>query len=121
MAIEKTNGMDSEMVKELVAAAVAAAVAESRKPLPLTEEQESAKQQNMEMRRQQAELIKADEARKKLEQEACSHTRRDGSTTGVYVQDGNYIICQQCQKVIRPEVEPALFSRLLQLATPAIF
>jgi hypothetical protein len=120
MANEK-GGMDPEMVKELVTAAVAAAVAESRKPLPLTEQQEAAKLQDMEMRRQQADLIKADEDRKLREQEACSHVRRDGTTTGVYVQDGNYILCQQCQKVIRPELEAPLFNRLLQLATPAIF
>jgi hypothetical protein len=53
-------------------------------------------------RKDNAEVINIERQRKLAEQRDCSHIRRDGSCRAVYVEHGNYLICQRCQDVIRP-------------------
>jgi hypothetical protein len=90
-------------------------IAESKKPADPTPEELAQKAADREHRKQMAQLQQRREDERSREQEACVHCRLDGTTTGVYVQNGNYIICQQCQKIIRPETELQLFNRLMQL------
>ena len=94
---------------------------EARKPADPTPEELAARESDREMRKQTALQALGVQQSKIAEQEACVHLRRDGTTTGVYVENGNYIICQQCQKIIRPEKELALFNKLFQMTNPAIF
>lgn len=105
----------AEQLQEILSSVIEAA----RKPPEPTPEQKAAAEQDKEMRRQQAELVLMEAENKRRAQEACSHMRRDGSTPSVYVQDGNYLICQHCQKIVRPEVEPDLFNKLFQLTQSA--
>lgn len=89
-------------------------ITELRKPVK-TEEEIERQRQAKEDRAQLAEMLKATEANKKAVQEACSHIRRDGSTTAVYIQNGSFLFCQVCALVIRPEERPDVFNRLYQL------
>lgn len=111
MSEEKGMSLTPKQLQDLITAAVTAAVAESKKPAPLTEQQIAEIQQANEMRLQQRDLILQGEANKAALKRACSHRRsakEGGGTTTVYVQNGNYLICQQCQGIIRPEVEEKL-------------
>lgn len=115
MAEKPTVALSGDQLQELITAAIAAA----KQPPAPTPEELAQKEQEREMRRQQAELVLLEAENKRRAQEACAHMRRDGSTPAVYVQDGNYIICQHCQKVIRPAAEPDLFNKLFQLGQSA--
>jgi|ERR1035437_3474490 RNA polymerase-binding transcription factor DksA len=53
-------------------------------------------------RKENAQIIDQERQKKLYEQSVCGHTRRDGSSRTVYVENGNYLICQRCQDVIRP-------------------
>jgi hypothetical protein len=86
-----------------------------RKPVK-TEEQIRAEEQAKKDRAIMGELLQQKEANRKAEQSACTHTRFNGTTCAVYIANGNYMLCQHCHKVIRPSEEPALFSKLNQLA-----
>jgi hypothetical protein len=101
-------------------------IAEVRKPPELTEEQKAEKDQQVAMRRQQAELALARMEMKKSEQEFCSHMRRDNTSHAVLVNlgpvcGGEFLLCQGCQKIIRPNEDPQTFTRLLALNAPADF
>lgn len=126
--------LTSKQLQELIAAAVTAAVSEAKKPAPPTETQLAEIEQANEMRLQQRDLVLQEQANRKATQLACSHMRRDNTCSGVYVENGNYVICQQCQAIIRPGVAPTkdddgrsiydtqLFNRMFQLSnSPAIF
>lgn len=133
MSDEKGMSLTPKQLQDLITAAVTAAVAESKKPAPLTEREEADIQQAQDMRLQQRDLVLQEQANKAAMQRSCTHMRRDNTCTGVYVDNGNYIICQQCQGLIRPGAAPAgytgsdiydtnLFNRLFQLCNaPAIF
>lgn len=73
----------------------------------------------------QQELAAAEERDEalRLRQENCSHAHWDGKSRCVHVKNEshNYMLCQFCQKIIRPGVEPHLFNRHLQTFQPAIF
>jgi hypothetical protein len=116
-ANEKSTGIDADQLQQILATVIA----EVRKPAELTEEQKAAKEQDKEMRAQQALLALEIQRNRERDQAACLHQRRDGTTPAVYVANGNYMLCQHCQKIIRPEVETELFNRLMQLQTPAVF
>jgi hypothetical protein len=129
MSEEKGLNLTAKQLQELVTAAVTAAVAETKKPAPLTEQQIAEINQANEMRLQQRDLVLQGEANKKALQSACSHSRAEnGSSTAVYVANGNYLICQVCQGKIRPYVpaeeqadpnsiyDTNLFNRMFQLA-----
>ena len=99
-------------------------LAEARKPAEPTEDEKEEiearrrqKEQDKEMRRQQAELELQRQETRRIEQENCLHIRpRDNSTTMVHVANGNFMICQQCQKVLRAEENVQLWNRHFQLA-----
>lgn len=92
---------------------------ELRKPADLTEDEKARKQADFENRLHQAELVKNTADRKRIEQEMCTHMRKNGSTLGVHVANGNFIICQGCQKIVRPEEDVALFNKLFVLCFSA--
>lgn len=84
-----------------------------RKPLDPTPEQLAEKESNDSMRRATAESELQRIASRKREQAACSHLRRDGTSSCVFIygdpsqpNQGNYVICQQCNGKIRPEPRP---------------
>lgn len=80
---------------------------ELRKPADPTPEQLATIESEKASRRQQAELVKAKIDNDQLLQSLCSHVRPvNNSSTCVYVRDGNYMICQQCQAMIHPEPRP---------------
>lgn len=133
MSEEKGINLNAKQLQDLITAAVTAAVAETKKPAPLTEQQIAEIQQANDMRLQQRDIVLQEQANKKAAQHACTHMRRDNTCCAVYVQNGNYLICQACQALVRPDVEEKfrdtasiydtqLFNRLFQLAaTPATF
>lgn len=108
-------------------------IAEARKPPEPTEEEKAVMASEKAMRKQTAEQSLAAMENKRREQAACIHMRRDGSSTAVYVHNGNFFICQQCQAVIHPGVRPEgsddtmgiydtqLFNRLFQLQPGDVF
>jgi hypothetical protein len=121
--------LTADQLQSLITAAVTAAVAESKKPAPLTEQQQAEILQANNMRLEQRDLVLQGEANKAALRRACSHFRSAApyGTTAVYVQNGNYLICQQCQAVVRPGVEEKykdsvsiydteLFNKLFQAA-----
>lgn len=125
----------NEDLKELITAAVAAA----REPNELEKLEIEARQAEREAQRVQIEQdqqIRAETARQQIAiagnkrsmQKICTHKhRKSGDTHAVFITDdlGGYILCQKCQAVIRPGVEPennkagviydsALFNQLFQ-------
>ena len=98
---EQLKAMFVEMVKEL------------RRAADPTPEQLAQKQTDLDARRSTAESQLQIMRNKQAEQSACSHMRRDGSSSCVYVfpqadglSTGNFVICQQCQAMIHPEPRP---------------
>lgn len=89
-----------------------ALIKEMRKPADPTPEQIAQKQGEIENRKHIAQQEHAKQANRKAEQEYCPHTRyEDGSTRMVYVQNGNYLICQACQFILRPEDDVKTFNQ----------
>lgn len=122
-------GLSKKDLQELVAAAVSAAVQESRKPSDPTPE-EQAKIDSARAHRKDMALLEALKTQsRRANQMGCSHMRKNGTTPSVYVQNGNYMICQHCTGMIKPGSPSAdelkygtpyiydtdLFNRLLQL------
>ncbi len=114
-ATTKTVNLTTDALKELVSSAVTAAVAEARKPV-VTEADQKRIEQQQEERRANAADIKKQAEHKALVQKLCNHMQdrgRDASRTAcVYIpptlpenDNGNYLICQACQKIIRPKGE----------------
>lgn len=136
-AKEHQQGMSltTEQLQALITAAVTAAVVESKKPAPPTEREIADIQQAQDMRLQQRDLTLLEQANKAALQRSCTHMRAYPATgtTAVFVENGTYIICQQCQGIIRPGQAPKdyvgadvydtnLFNRLYQLCNnPATF
>lgn len=58
---------------------------------------------------------------KKASQKICTHTHKTGATHCVFVQNGNFILCQKCQDVIRPEDRLELFNELFQACQTELF
>jgi hypothetical protein len=129
MSTEKNVGIDAESMKDMLVAVLA----EARKPADPTPEQVAQRAQDLQMRKEQGQLVLQTLANKRREQEDCIHMRRDNTTTAVYIASGNYCICQQCQAIVRPGVAPEgysgqdfydtqLFNRLWTLSQdPTIF
>lgn len=90
-------------------------IKELRKPPEPTDDEKARKATEIQNRKDQAELVKANAERKRIEQEYCTHLRKNQTTLGVYVQNGNFIVCQGCQKIIRPEEDVNLFNKLFVL------
>ena len=124
---EQAVTMSPADLQQLIAAAVGAAVAEAKKPV-ITEKDKRDLEMAQQSRQEQSELVKKIAADKMRRQKICSHMRRDGSTRGVYVENGNFIVCLGCQGIIRPGTAPEnykgsdihdtdLFNRLFQLTS----
>lgn len=113
-------------LQALISAAVTAAVAEAKKPAPPTDKELRDIQQAQEARAALAADVVDTIKQKQFNQRTCTHSHGTGESHGVYVQDGNYILCQFCQAKVRPEVpveqrtdksaiyDTALFNRLFQ-------
>lgn len=86
--------MSFEQLKELLI--------EAKKPVisPAQLKQIADEQQT---RKDNAAIIDQERAKKIYEQSICGHYRRDGSSRMVYVEHGNYLICQRCQDILRPD------------------
>jgi hypothetical protein len=106
MSEEKGLNLTPTQLQALITAAVTAAVSEAKKPAPLTEAQEAQLKQDIDMRRQTAELQLERIKNEKMLRSVCTHTRKDRSYATVHVQDGNYILCQICQAIVRPAPAP---------------
>lgn len=116
MSENKNIGLTAEQLKDLLASAIL----EGRKPI-VTEQDLRRQASEKEMKLAELEAENARIAATEQRQRDCSHAHRDGSTRTVYIQNGNYRICQFCQKVIHPETERALFLHHEQHSMPAIF
>ena len=114
-------------LQAMIAAAVTAAVVEAKKPAPATERELANIKEAQELRAETASNVLAKIEAKKFEQKTCTHAHSTGESHGVYIVDGNYILCQKCQGKIRPEdgvskdksaiYDTALFNRLFQAIT----
>jgi hypothetical protein len=122
MSTEKSTGINAEDLKDILTTVVR----EARRAPDPTEKQLAEAEQDKNIRRENGLLVLQMMKNKRAEQEACIHMRRDNTTTGVYIANGNYIICQACQAKIRPGTAPEtgdagdfydthLFNRLFQL------
>lgn len=84
---------------------------ELRKPADLTDDEKARKEGEKQRRADLAQLEHVKQRNRKLEQEYCTHLHiEDGKTRMVYVINGNYLICQACQKLARPEEDVKLFN-----------
>jgi hypothetical protein len=90
-------------------------VQEAKRPDPLTPAEIRQMEQQQEQRLNQSDQVKAEIELKAARQNICTHLRKDGTARIVYVQNQNYLLCQKCRKIIRPEKEPELFNELFQL------
>ena len=89
-------------------------IQEIRKPIK-TEEELKAQAEKEQSRKDLGETLKQAAINRRAIQDNCSHMRSNGSTSGVYIQNGGYIFCQVCADVIRPNERPEIFNRLFQL------
>ena len=110
--------LTTEQLQSLISAAVTAAVVEAKKPY-LSEKDIKDIEHRQDERKQSADTQKQMAAQKAHDQKVCSHMRRDNTCRVVYVENGNFLICQKCQLIIRPD-NPE-FNRLFQLSQPPIF
>jgi hypothetical protein len=104
-----------------------ALIKEIKKPEPPSEAEQRKLQQAQDARNQLA-LTQGEVAEsKKRAQRICTHLRRDGTSRAVYVKHGNYLLCQKCQVIVRPEgadkkthvntiYDTNLFNRLFQMS-----
>lgn len=125
MSEEKGMSLTPTQLQALITAAVTAAVSEAKKPVPLTEEQEAARKNDIDMRRQIAEMQLQKVAEDRMIRSICTHQRVNNSYCTVHVKEGNYVLCQVCLAIVRPEPAPKdddgrsiydtqLFNRLVQ-------
>lgn len=92
-------------------------IEEARRPV-LTEAQKREIEARQEERKENAEKERQRQKHVRAVRRACTHHRRDGSCRAVFVKgcgdpnlpdgtgSGNFFICQACQGIIRPGVEP---------------
>src|SRR4051812_21230585 len=90
---EQTVGVTATDLRDILSTVIR----ESKKPndaeqAKLDQEAEE-KRQAAQYRLEQAESIKAEMAEKAMQKRLCSHKHATGQSHGVYIQDGNYILC----------------------------
>lgn len=120
MSEKPVTALSADDLKEILRTVIQ----EARKAPEPTADELAKKQQELDQRKQLALLVHQKEENRKREQNQCTHMRmEDGSARTVYVQNGNFIICQECQKVIRPETDLQEFNRffILSKATRTTF
>ena len=102
-------------------------IKEIKKPEPPSELEQKKLKQAQDSRRQLASTHAEVAESKRRQQKICTHLRRDGTSRAVYVKQGNYLICQKCQAIVRPEdaakkshvntiYDTNLFNRLFQMS-----
>lgn len=106
MSEEKGMSLTPSQLQALITAAVTAAVSEAKKPAPPTEAQQAAIAQDLDMRRQIADLQLKKVENDRMLRSVCTHQRVNNSYCTVHVKDGNYVICQACLAIVRPEPAP---------------
>jgi hypothetical protein len=111
VAEEKISLTSSELEKILTR------IVEAAKAPVVTDREKREMEEHQEARRQSVEQIKEQERQIEYRQNVlCDHRRHgkinEGSSRCVYVQNGDFLICQACQKIIRRAVEPQLFIAL---------
>lgn len=103
--------------------------AELRRPPDPTPQELAQREQDLRDRRATAEQQLHNMEMRRARQLTCSHLRSNGSTTAVYVQNLNLMICQHCQALIYPVgqngveegiYDTALFNKLLQLYSDSV-
>lgn len=107
-------------MKELITSAVTAAVQAAKQPSVVEQAELDRHQREVEARQEErlanAVIQKQQIAEKQSFQSICSHKHSQlegGQSHCVYIANGDYIICQNCQKITRRS-EPELFNRLFQ-------
>lgn len=103
---EKNDALDKPMTTREAMGLFREMISELRKPAEPTEEEVLRKEQDLQMRKQQAQQMNKITANRKWEQEHCTHRRSDGTNNTVFVQNGDYIICQSCQGKIKRAPSP---------------
>jgi hypothetical protein len=105
---DKTISLTDEGLEKLIRAI--------REPIK-TQEQINAEREQKEAAVRMAAIMREKDAQEKANQDACSHTRFNGTTCVVFVESstGSYLLCQHCNKCIWPNKEPELFNKLFQL------
>lgn len=125
MAQEQGITLSKQDLQDIIAAAIAAAKAPTvleQAQLDEAKRQAEIKQEN---RKKTSAQVIAEHQGKAWARQNCSHEGPDGHSHAVYIQDGNYFICQKLQCRIRPGVRPEkdhtgdvydtnLFNRLMQ-------
>lgn len=91
---------------------------EFRKPI-VTEQEKKQLENSLAERKANAETQKEIARQKKINQSICTHEHMNGASHCVYIENGNFILCQKCQDVIRPD--RAEFNRLFQGCQPEMF
>lgn len=135
---QKTVTMGADDFVKALQSAMLSVIEIARTPV-LTDAQKREIEDRQQERKENAEKERQRQKHVKAVRRACTHHRRDGSCRAVYVKgcgdgplpdgtgSGNFFICQACQAIIRPGVEPenyggldifddALFTRLWQEA-----
>ena len=117
MSEEKKVALTAADLKDILKSVIE----ETKKPV-ITEQQEREMQQRQEERA--ASVAQIEEMRKNEEwqQSVCTHrhsTKNGGAPRVVQVNNdarsgGVFMVCLRCQKVIRPELEPALYNSLFE-------
>ena len=114
---DKQVAVNAEDLKDILSSVLA----EARKPV-VTEAERKAEAERLAGRELQRAQLKEQMENEIAFQNACTHFHGGSAQShAAYVQNGNFIICQRCQKIIRPETDAALFNRLLQSIAPAVF
>lgn len=109
-----TIGLTAEDLKDVLKAVIE----ESRKPVVTDREQKEIETRQHERQLSVDQLLEMRRNEEWIQNSVCSHRRRDHTPRTVHVRNepksgGEFMVCQKCQKVIRPELEPALFNALV--------
>lgn len=123
----KSLSLSPADLQAMIAAAVTAAVAEAKKPI-ITDQDKAEIEQRQQERQANAGLELEKISNKRIAQRNCIHKQSQkagGNTHCVFIQNGQYILCQACQAKVRNGAKPEnyqgtdiydsdLFMRLLQ-------
>lgn len=124
--------LTADDLKSIISAAVASAVIEAKRPY-ISEQEQRKLENDQRMRLETAEQVRQGIENRLAMQKRHRHIRReDGKTQMVYIENGHYLICQECQAVVRPGVAPEnykgrdiyndqLFYDHLQMSQPVSF
>jgi hypothetical protein len=103
--------LSAEDLKTIIAAAVSEAVKAAKQPSVMEQMKldEAAKElavRQQDRKESAAQMVQMAK-NKQQSQRICSHTHARGQTHCVFIQDGNYILCQLCQAIVRPDSPPS--------------